>query len=299
MPESPPAASTDREPCPFCGQPSEVELFEVWSPRDFQLATCCEGMHEAAVEYLNEAARRDPRAAASYLRGLGLDALTGLASRRVLDDGSGHLVIDWRLSVREVPWATARAFVATHHRHCPPPAGWRFGAGIYNGADLVGVATVGRPVARGIDAQRVVEVNRVCVRTDLAQGLSWNACSQLYGWAAREARRRGFDKILTYTLASEPGTSLRAAGWVVEHHTRGRSWHTESRARRDKTPLVDKLRWTPAAMLSIPCGRAPSIQRAGGGSPASTDHAGGRARARAPTSLHARDEAPACASSPF
>lgn len=116
---------------------------------------------------------------------------------------------------------------------------------------------VGRPVARMIDAQRVLEVNRLCVRTDVPAALVWNACSMAYAWAAKQALRRGFEKIITYTLDGEPGTTLKAAGWVVEHRTKGRSWSTASRLRDDKTPTVDKLRWTPAKMVgssvSHPC----------------------------------------------
>ena len=67
-------------------------------------------------------------------------------------------------------------------------------------------------MARALDCARVVEVNRLCLTTAIAPELAWNGCSQLYGWAAREARKRGFEKIITYTLESESGVSLKAAG---------------------------------------------------------------------------------------
>jgi hypothetical protein len=38
-------------------------------------------------------------------------------------------------------------------------------------------------------------------------------CHELYRWAVREAGRRGWKKICSYTLESEPGTSLLAAGF--------------------------------------------------------------------------------------
>ena len=45
----------------------------------------------------------------------------------------------------------ACAFIAQHHRHNKPPAGWKFGVGLECDGVLVGVATAGRPVARALD----------------------------------------------------------------------------------------------------------------------------------------------------
>lgn len=216
----------------------------MWASREFLLDTCCASMHDAVVEFLNE----DPRRAGKWLGNTGLNemvrGLTGFDTRlrRVLPS-DGQLLLDWNLALTPVSWRTAKAFVKAHHRHCPPPAGWRFGAGVMNGADLVGVVMVGRPVARMLDQVRIVEVNRLCVREDLAQGLAWNACSLLYGWAAREAKKRGFERIITYTLARESGTTLAAAGWTAESRTRGRSWSAPSRPRADKRAREDKVRW--------------------------------------------------------
>jgi hypothetical protein len=75
-----------------------------------------------------------------------------------------------------------------------------------------------------------------------------NACSMLYGAAWRAARALGWRKLITYTLVSEPGTSLRAAGWRVVGVVRGRSWDCASRPRVDRHPTLDKQRWeAPAA----------------------------------------------------
>ena len=231
--------------CLFCGEPEVAEVLEVWGGREFMLDTCCPGMHEAVTEFLND----DPRAAGKWLGGSGLNqALQSLQGcgggvRRVIDHG-GQMVLDWNLQVVPVKWAVAKSFVRDHHQHCRPPAGWRFGAGVLNGSDLLGVVVVGRPVARMLDQARIVEVNRLCVRRDLPSGLEWNACSLLYGWAAKEARGRGFERILTYTLATEHGTTLTAAGWTPESHTDGRSWDSPSRPRGDNTPRGDKVRWS-------------------------------------------------------
>lgn len=229
--------------CLYCGEPERAEIFEVWSLREFTMETCCEGMHHAVNEFL----AHDSDAGLQWLRTKGLDRITGQKSRRLIED-AGQLLIDWQLRIVDINQATAKEFVARYHRHCPPPAGWRFGAGIANGHQLIGVVMVGRPVARMIDASTTVEVNRLCVRDDLPSGLTWNACSMLYAWAAREARRRGYRKIITYTLETEAGTSLRAAGWHIEHTTRGGSWDTPTRRRVDKTTTCAKHRWSPVTI---------------------------------------------------
>jgi hypothetical protein len=53
----------------------------------------------------------------------------------------------------------------------------------------------------------------------------------------------GYRKIVTYTLASEPGTSLVAAGWKLIGERKGGTWNTPSRPRVDKHPTQKKLRW--------------------------------------------------------
>ena len=233
--------------CLHCGAPELAQLHEVWSYREFQVETCCEGLHQAVADFMVES----PKAAGAWLSGLSdgvLGAMHRTGVRRIVES-DGQLVIDWNLHTAPVVWADAKAFVKLHHRHCPAPVGWRFGIGLRNGPapeNLIGVVTVGRPVARGYDGATVPEVNRMCIRDDAAaSGLAWNACSMGYGWASREAKRRGFKKIVTYTLESEDGTSLKAAGWIAEARTKGGSRSCASRPRTDKTSTEPKVRWSP------------------------------------------------------
>ena len=131
----------------------------------------------------------------------------------------------------------ANAFVAAHHRHHDPTVGHRFSLGAWSGGRLVGVAIVGRPVARRIDQERVVEVLRLC--TDGTR----NACSWLYTRCVEQARNLGFFAAITYTLSAESGASLRACGWWGEPDaTPGRSWDCPSRP-RDGEALGPKWRW--------------------------------------------------------
>jgi hypothetical protein len=129
----------------------------------------------------------------------------------------------------------ANAFVSALHRHHKPVVGHLFSIGAAMDDKIVGVVIVGRPVARMRDDGVTAEVTRLC--TDGTR----NACSFLYGAAARAAFALGFKRIGTYILASEPGTSLTAAGWRLIGEAGGGSWSRAGRPRVDKHPTQGKL----------------------------------------------------------
>ena len=134
----------------------------------------------------------------------------------------------------------AQAFINSHHRHFRAPVGDIFRIGLRKGAELIGVIMVGRPVSRCLDDGLTLEVNRLCVLNGHK-----NACSKLYGAAARAGAALGYRRIITYTLEIEGGASLRAAGWSKEGTTKGRSWDTPERPREQKSLFqeYDKIRW--------------------------------------------------------
>lgn len=151
-----------------------------------------------------------------------------------------------RLEIVPLRRVEAVSFIEQHHRHHPPPAGdvFRIGAADEEGK-VRGVAMIGRPVARHYDDGWTLEVNRVA--TDGCE----NACSALYGAAWRAAKALGYRRLITYTLASESGSSLKGAGWECIAKRKGRSWADSSQSR----PRVDtyeqhgqeKLLWEVAA----------------------------------------------------
>lgn len=141
------------------------------------------------------------------------------------------------LEVCPVSLKEANAFVEQHHRHHKPVVGHKFSVGCTDGENIVGVAIVGRPVARYLDDGWTLEVNRLC--TDGTR----NACSMLYAAAWRAARAMGYRKIITYILDTEPGTSLRAAGWKCVGKTGGLRWTGKRRPEVDLCPAQMKLRW--------------------------------------------------------
>ena len=129
----------------------------------------------------------------------------------------------------------ANAFVSQHHRHHRPVVGHKFSIGAVVDNAIVGVVIVGRPVSRMRDDGMTLEVTRLC--TDGTR----NACSFLYGAARRAAFALGYSRIGTYILASEPGTSLTAAGWKCLGQRGGGSWSVPSRPRVDKHPTEPKM----------------------------------------------------------
>jgi hypothetical protein len=141
------------------------------------------------------------------------------------------------LARRPVSFREAATFVAQHHRHHRPPPGSQFCVGVAVGEHRVGVAIVGRPVARHLDDGETLEVTRCC--TD---GTA-NACSYLYCAAWRVIRALGYRRLVTYTLASEPGTSLIASSWRMTGTTKGGGWDCPRRPRADAHPTGPKQRW--------------------------------------------------------
>ena len=131
----------------------------------------------------------------------------------------------------------ANVFVDAYHRHHKPVVGHKFSIGAVLGDKIVGVVVVGRPVSRMRDDGLTLEVTRLC--TDGTK----NACSFLYGAAAKATFALGFKRIGTYTLTTEGGTSLRAAGWKLIGEAGGGSWSRKTRPRVDTHPVQRKLLW--------------------------------------------------------
>ncbi len=142
-----------------------------------------------------------------------------------------------RLKLQPVSFAEAKAFVEANHRHHQPPQGHLFSIAANDGGRVVGVAIVGRPVARRL------QDGLTCELTRMATDGTRNACSFLYGRAWRAAQQLGYQRMVTYTLPEEGGASLRAAGFKLLGTTPGRSWNVPSRRRVDKHPLQEKFRW--------------------------------------------------------
>lgn len=141
------------------------------------------------------------------------------------------------LTLTPINISDACAFVAQRHRHHKPPQGGLFAVAVSLEGEVVGVAIVGRPVARKLDDGWTAEITR------LATDGTKNACSKLYAAAWRACRALGYRRCGTYILDTELGTSLYAAGWKLIGKAGGGSWCVPSRPRVDKHPLQGKLRF--------------------------------------------------------
>ena len=132
----------------------------------------------------------------------------------------------------------ANELITKLHRHHHPVQGHRYSLGARMDSGLLcGAVGVGRPVARMGDPYTVAEGTRL-----VTDGTP-NACSFLYGAAARVAKEMGFLKIQTYILEAEPGTSLKASGWTFDRVTSGGQWKHTAGPRRMDQPICPKQRW--------------------------------------------------------
>lgn len=142
------------------------------------------------------------------------------------------------MKIRPITFKSACDFVAVNHRHHSPPQGHKFSIACYSDdGQLIGVAICGRPVARHLDDGMTLEVTRLC--TDG----TYNACSMLYGAAARIAKDMGYQKIITYILESESGASLKASGWEYAASSPGGEWSCKSRPRKESENPMPKKRY--------------------------------------------------------
>ena len=141
------------------------------------------------------------------------------------------------MEIRPITFKVASDFINNNHRHHKATIGCKFCIGLYDKEKLIGCAVCGRPVSRYLDDGMTCEINRIC--TDGAK----NACSMLYGACCRVGKAMGYKKIITYTLESEPGTSLKASNFKNDGVAGGKIW-TGSRKRDNGVPKERKIRWS-------------------------------------------------------
>jgi len=170
---------------------------------------------------------------------VGLRELEPSAARTKGGGGSGLGLVPCTL--RE-----ANDFVASFHRHNGRTArnGGKWAVGAEVGGELVGVAIVGNPLSARFMDGRTAEVLRLCTNDRAPK----NTCSMLYAACARAWRAMGGWRVVTYTLATESGASLRAAGWQVAAECAagqvGKNWN-KGEKRREWQPIFgqQKFRW--------------------------------------------------------
>lgn len=132
----------------------------------------------------------------------------------------------------------AQQFVNANHRHHKQPQGHKFSIGLKINDELIGVIIAGRPVSRHLNSKETLEVTRCCVLDGFK-----NAVSKLYASVCKAASAFGYKQVITYTLITEIGSSMKAVGFTIDKLSVGGSWNSKSRNRTDKHPLIPKYRW--------------------------------------------------------
>jgi hypothetical protein len=156
------------------------------------------------------------------------------------------------MKLKPISFKKACEFVDEIHRHHRRPQGHKFSISLVDKAgETVGVIIVGRPVARHLDDGWSAEVTRLAVKENTPNG-----CSMLYGAARRAAKAMGYEKIYTYILDLETGTSLKASGWKLEDNVKGSmAWKLRKEKQQTLFPFekkrnlakvqdLDKQRWS-------------------------------------------------------
>ena len=142
------------------------------------------------------------------------------------------------MKIRPATLKEANEYVAKFHRHHKPTTGHKFSIKLVdNDGKIVGVAICGRPVSRYLDDGVTLEINRLCTNGER------NACSMLYGACVRIAKNMGYDRVITYILASEDGASLKASNFICEGEAGGEVWTGKRSGRDNGVPKEKKTRW--------------------------------------------------------
>lgn len=145
-------------------------------------------------------------------------------------------------ALRLRPFALKHAlpFCRQVHRRLSRLQGGMWSIAIQVQNEILGVAIVGRPVARLLDNGLRLQVLRVAVKSGTP-----NACSMLYGACSRAARAMGASDLLTYIHNDETGVSLKASGWIEDDQfrSRGGEWSRKSRTETAAEEPGEKRRW--------------------------------------------------------
>jgi hypothetical protein len=149
------------------------------------------------------------------------------------------------LSIKPISMQKAQEFVKQHHRHNKEVKfGPRFAISVVDpSGEVWGVAIGSPPVARALDDGYTTEIRRVCTRPNAP----WGCCSILYGACKKAWGGMGGRLVITYTLQSESGGGLRAAGFrrvaASKGHKVGQSWDTHPRKGKVAGTVTPEPKW--------------------------------------------------------
>lgn len=151
--------------------------------------------------------------------------------------------------IRPIHIREADEFVTIHHRHNKAAGNGKFAIGCFiimnitNGIWIycIGVGIGGRPRSRHLDNGLTFEIYRVCTIGHK------NATSFIYSKMKKIAQLMGYLKIITYTLQTESGSSLKAIGAIVEKSVEHKKqWNDSGGVKRNHQAVTVQLkfRWS-------------------------------------------------------
>ncbi len=113
----------------------------------------------------------------------------------------------------------ANDFVEAFHRHNGRTSrnGGKFAIGLSHLDELVGVSIVGNPLSASFMDGFTAEVLRTCTNEKAPKG----SVSKLYAASWNVWQAQGGNKLITYTLTTESGSSLKGAGWKIVAQSEG------------------------------------------------------------------------------
>lgn len=139
----------------------------------------------------------------------------------------------------------AKAWVNATHRHLSAPRGDLFRTSLRSSGDTCAVGIAGRP-CRTLDDGTTAEISRIASIAPPPV----NACTRLYSRLVKAGRALGYVRFITYTLTTEPGTSLRAAGFEFAGVSNGGEFDRPSRRRKPVEQPGPKHRWVIPSLSS-------------------------------------------------
>lgn len=186
-----------------------------------------------------------------YVRGAGRWYLSTESHRGPIKEGEHEQFKEGfmasKLTVIPITLREANNFVSSFHRHNGRTTrdGGKFAIGATTGEEMVGVAIVGNPLSATYMDGYTAEVLRTCTSPNAPKG----TVSFLYSRCWRIWQAMGGRKLITYTLTTESGASLRGAGWKivgqVKPHKRWQEKSNRDGKERQWQSIYDqpKLRW--------------------------------------------------------
>ena len=170
--------------------------------------------------------------------------------RGLSGEGGGNMTEETFQKLRVVPITISGAnrFVNQYHRHNKKTAngGGKFAVGAECDLGLVGVAIVGNPIARAFMDGYTAEVLRSCTRPEAPK----NTNSFLYGACWRIWQAMGGERLITYTLQTESGSSLNGAGFDLVAEVEPGSWDRFKRRRVfQEVQKLPKYRWQKSRLV--------------------------------------------------